>query len=116
MRVDFKSAVMGAVGALVLVGGLTRWPETHAQSAPKPDASPPRLMVFPTAQGEKVHYIYIVDPAAASLAVYRMDTTRSELKLDAVRCFKWDLRLSHYNSAKPSPADVQRMVQQEESQ
>ena len=116
MRVDPKSAMIGVACAFLLAGGLGRWNQPAAQSAPRPDADPSQVMVFPAALGEKVHYIYICDPKSLSLAVYRMDTARSELKLDAVRCFRWDLRLSHYNSTKPYPADVRRTVQLEESQ
>ena len=115
MRIDPKSAAIGVAGALLLVGGLGQWRQRAAESATPRYTSPSRILVFPTAVGDKTQYVYIVDPELYSLAVYRMDATRSELKLEAVRHFKWDLRLSHYNSVKPYPVDVQRMVQLEES-
>ena len=115
MRIDPKSAVIGVAGALLLFGGLGRWHERSAQSAAPDVVRAQRVLVFPRALDETAHLIYVVDPELFSLAVYRMDATRRELKLEAVRHFKWDLRLNHYNSAQPHPVDVQRMVQLEES-
>ena len=54
--------------------------------------------------------LYVIDTRARAFAIYRVDTTKGTVKLDAARPYSWDLKLSGYNNLEPQATAVESMV------
>jgi hypothetical protein len=120
--VRWKAAVRyGAPG--VLVGLAVSWiftgsqaPAANAQvSRPLPADSPDLIAVTPTTPGP-AQWLYLIDTKAQTFAVYRIDpnTTKATgaepLKLEAVRRYRDDLKLTEFNNQPPGVRAIESMV------
>ncbi len=56
--------------------------------------------------------LYLVDTKRQALAVYQWLPASRKLRLMAARTFKFDIQLDEYNADKPTPSEVNRLVEQ----
>jgi hypothetical protein len=56
------------------------------------------------------HTVLFFDPLNQSLAVYHVDAVTGQITLKSVRNLSADLQLPEYNSSKPSPKEIQQMI------
>jgi hypothetical protein len=61
----------------------------------------------PTGQ---LQWLYLIDTKKRAFALYRIDTNKGAVKLEAARQYRWDLELDQYNNQAPEPADVEARV------
>ena len=61
--------------------------------------------------GEKQTGVFVIDHETMRLLVYGVDVGKKQLKLVAVRDISQDVRLSHWNNAKPWPEEIRRYVE-----
>lgn len=57
-----------------------------------------------------LQWLYLVDTRKKAFALYRIDTNKGAVKLEAARQYRWDLELDQYNNQAPEPADVEARV------
>lgn len=85
-------------------------PSARAQAAPA-DAN--GTIAF-TATSNGVQMLYLIDTRSQAFAIYRVDPTgakgSSNLKLEAARQYRWDLRLSEFNNQPPEVSAIEAMV------
>lgn len=70
------------------------------------------LAFVTTSPGMPGQWLYLIDPKAQALAVYRFDPSnpKGSLKLEAARQYEWDLKLEHYNNMAPEPSAIEATV------
>jgi len=56
--------------------------------------------------------VTVVDTKAQAFAVYRIDpqNPKGTVKLEAVRQYRWDLKLTEYNNLPPEVTAIESMV------
>ena len=57
-----------------------------------------------------IQWLYLIDTKKRAFALYRIDTNKGAVKLEAARQYRWDLELDQYNNQAPEPADVEARV------
>jgi hypothetical protein len=69
-------------------------------------------IAFSSPAGGNAQLLYLIDTKARALAVYRVDPSNSKgtVKLEAVRQYQWDLKLSEYNNLPPEVASIESTV------
>jgi len=106
-RYGLPGLVLGLVLPWML--GTGRAPEARAQGSPGLETH--GTIAFTTATpGSTASLLYLVDTRSQSFAVYRVDTTRGTVKLEAARQYRGDLRLTEFNNLPPEVAAVEAMV------
>jgi hypothetical protein len=70
------------------------------------------LIVVPTALGDKVQLLTVVDPRQRTLCVYHIDTGTGKISLKSVRNIHWDLQIDHLNTDEPLPQQIRSMWEQ----
>jgi hypothetical protein len=70
------------------------------------------LIVVPTALGERLQMLTVVDPRQKVLGVYHIDTTTGKITLKSVRNIHWDLQIDHLNTDVPLPQEIRSMWEQ----
>lgn len=100
----------GLVAGLVLswVLGAGRAPEARAQGIPGPETH--GTIAFTSATPGSATQLYLIDTRNQAFAVYRVDTIRGTVKLEAARQYRGDLRLTEFNNLPPEVAAVEAMV------
>ncbi|TWT89680.1 hypothetical protein Mal64_00590 [Pseudobythopirellula maris] len=58
-----------------------------------------------TSQGAP-HTLVLVDTVERAIGVYHIDPQTGKIKLMSVRPVSWDLKMTEYNTEKPTPQDV----------
>jgi len=69
------------------------------------------LIVVPTTLGEK-QVLTVVDPRQRVLTVYHIDLSTGKITLKSVRNIQWDLQITDFNGADPSPRQIQSQFEQ----
>ena len=67
-------------------------------------------IAFATNPGGPVQLLYLIDTRARAFTIYRVDSTKGTVKLDAARQYGWDLKLTAYNNLEPQVAAIESMV------
>jgi hypothetical protein len=67
-------------------------------------------IAFATNPGGPVQLLYLIDTRARAFTIYRVDSTRGTVKLDAARQYGWDLKLTGYNNLEPQVTAIESMV------
>ena len=57
-----------------------------------------------------LQWLYLIDTKKRAFALYRIDTNKGAVKLEAARQYRWDLELDQFNNQAPEPADVEARV------
>jgi hypothetical protein len=70
------------------------------------------LVVVPTALGDKVQMLTVVDSRQRVLSVYHIDTTTGKIALKSIRNIHWDLQIDHLNTDEPLPQQIRSMWEQ----
>jgi len=72
------------------------------------------VFIVPAQFSERNFGCYLLDIDAQTLCAYQFDPNSSQLRLKAARNFRWDRRLGNFNTEKPTPAEAQQLVEQEQ--
>jgi hypothetical protein len=106
-RYGLPGLVLGLVLSWMLGAG--KAPEARAQGSPAVESH--GTIAFTSATpGSAASLLYLIDTRSQSFAVYRVDTTRGTVKLEAARQYRGDLRLTEFNNLPPEVAAVEAMV------
>jgi hypothetical protein len=73
------------------------------------------VFIVPAQFAEKVYGCYIMDIDAQTLCAYQYRPHDGQLRLVAARYFRWDRLLREFNTEKPTPAEVQDLVEQQQA-
>ncbi|ADV61886.1 hypothetical protein Isop_1300 [Isosphaera pallida ATCC 43644] len=73
------------------------------------------VFAFTNPLGPNGSRLFLIDTRAQTLAVYRIGSegtglTPGTLKLESVRNYRWDLKLSEYNNMDPAVGAIESMV------
>jgi hypothetical protein len=119
--------------ALMWITGGGRAPVAQAQTGPRPDrltvpsrperpgpnpppaSDPTGTIAFTTTYGGGMaQLLYLIDTKARTFALYQIDPTnaggKGSVKLEAVRHYSFDLKLTGYNNQPPEVKDVESIV------
>jgi hypothetical protein len=109
------AARCGLIG--LLAGVLISWAwfggrvSARAQAAtPANETSSTTVVTSPAPQGGQ--FLYVFETKAQAFAIYRVDPTnpKGSVKLEAVRQYRSDLKLSEYNNLPPEVSAIESMV------
>jgi len=67
-------------------------------------------IAFTTNANGPVQLLYLIDTRNRAFVIYRVDSTKGNVKLDVARQYGWDLKLSAYNNLDPQVAAIESMV------
>jgi len=68
------------------------------------------LIAFTTNGGGPVQWLYLIDARTRAFTIYRFDSTKGMVKLEAARQFASDLKLTGYNNLDPQVTAVEATV------
>jgi hypothetical protein len=116
MTVSSRSAALrfGVIGLLsgvfvswILFGG--RIP-ARAQAATSSNDNSTTVVTSSAPGGGQ--FLYVFDTKSQAFAIYRVDPSnpKGSVKLEAVRQYRWDLKLSEYNNLPPEVSAIESMV------
>ncbi len=105
-----RYGVPGLLAGLVLAWSLGsgRPPEVRAQ-APLPQATDGTIaLTTPAAGPGSAQSLFLIDTRNQVFAVYRVEpqNPNGAVKLEAVRQYRWDLKLDEYNNQKPEASAI----------
>jgi hypothetical protein len=72
------------------------------------------VFIVPAQFASNVFGCYLMDIDAQTLCAYQFFPADKQLRLIAARNFRWDRRLTHFNTDLPTPEEVEQMIQQEQ--
>jgi hypothetical protein len=67
-------------------------------------------IAFATNAGGPIQWLYLIDSKSRAFTIYRFDSTKGMVKLEAARQFGPDLKLTGYNNLDPQVTAVESMV------
>jgi hypothetical protein len=67
-------------------------------------------IAFTTNPNGPVQLLYLIDTRSRAFTIYRVDSLKGTVKLDAARQYGWDLKLTAYNNLEPQVAAIESMV------
>lgn len=114
---------LSVVAVLVLVLGiLFDSPAAFSQAPAEPAAQPAMpqrlplaaagdLMAFSSETGSGPAQITLIDVKKRSMCVYHVDRTTGQIELKSVRNVQCDLLLEEFNSVKPLPSELRRLLE-----
>jgi hypothetical protein len=90
-------------------------PVVPGQAFDRPQAGVPGgeagdTIAFTTNTSGPAQLLYLIDTRSRAFMIYRVDSTKGTVKLDAARQYSWDLKVSSYNNVGLEAAAVESMV------
>jgi hypothetical protein len=67
-------------------------------------------IAFTTNPNGPIQLLYLIDTRSRAFMIYRVDSTKGTVKLDAARQYGWDLKLTAYNNLEPQVTAIESMV------
>lgn len=67
-------------------------------------------IAFTTGASGPVQMLYLIDTKSRAFTIYRIDTNKGTVKLDAARQYGSDLKLTAYNNLDPQVTAIEAMV------
>jgi hypothetical protein len=114
-----KRAILGTLVGIGLVMAAAAMAEQRGEILPQRGApattsavAGTELIVVPTALGDKVQVLTVVDPRQRILGVYHIDMATGKITLKSVRNIHWDLQIDHLNTDEPLPQQIRAMWEQ----
>jgi hypothetical protein len=99
-----------AVGLLVTLG----MSATDAYGQPTAAAGDKNNVFVVAGQiSHETYGLYLVDYENKTIAVYKYVDRNRSLELRAVRTYQFDVQLDEYNTSKPLPREVKKLVRQQ---
>jgi hypothetical protein len=113
MALYVNAALLGAILVALLArqGPPSFLPAAHAQNQ-LPIGGGAGVFIVPAQFAPNVFGCYLMDIDAQTLCAYQFFPPDKQLRLMAARNFRWDRRLTKFNTDLPSPEEVQEMVEQ----
>jgi len=81
--------------------------------APQPIAGGGGVFLMPAQFSDHVWGCYVIDIDRQTLLAYACSGSPPQLRLTAARNFTWYLRLKDFNTEKPRPDEVRRLVEKQ---
>ena len=112
-----NAAVLAAILVVLLARDSrpTMLPMAMGQAQQPVIAGGAGVFVMPAQFSDNVWGCYILDVDQQTLCAYNVSGSPPKLKLIAARDFRYDRRLRNFNTASPSPQEVQDLVAKEAS-
>lgn len=114
----YVNAALLACILFTLIGRDGRFPSilpaAYAQQQPAPIAGGGGLFLMPAQLAANRWGCFIMDIDTQVLAAYEYTPGDHNIRLVAAREFRWDRRLKQYNTEAPTPAEVRRLVEQQQ--
>lgn len=110
--------INAALLGIVAVALFTRSKDISLSSAAfgqlqSPIAGGAGVFIMPGQFSRDTFGCYLMDVDSQTLCVYGWDAEGRKLKLLAARSFRYDRRLSNFNTENPSPAEVKDLIEKE---
>jgi len=67
-------------------------------------------IAFTTNANGGLQLLYLIDTRSQAFTIYRVDSTKGTVKLDAARQYGWDLKLTAYNNLGPEVTAIESIV------
>jgi hypothetical protein len=106
------------LGALVVVGfvvAAVAVAQQHGESFPPRAAMPVPAVagsgIIALSVGER-GLLTVVDPRQRAVCVYHIDPVTGKITLKSARNIQWDLQITDLNNDKPTPQEIQSLLQQ----
>ncbi len=68
------------------------------------------MIAFAANTGGAAQLLYLIDTRTRAFTIYRVDTMKGTVKLDAARQYGWDMKLTGYNNTGPEVTAIEAMV------
>jgi len=106
--------VVGLIGAgWGVFAGRTENPSVHAnQAVPQISAATGLITHVQELEGRHTRVV-VIDPQRSVMGVYDIGREDGEIQLRSIRNLNADLQMLEFNSASPSPADIQKSIQRQ---
>ncbi|MCC6423705.1 MAG: hypothetical protein IT447_09535 [Phycisphaerales bacterium] len=116
----FALYLNAAMLALVAVALLARKGDSSILQAAYGQNQPPiaggaGVFVMPGQLSSNTWGCFLLDVDAQTLCVYQYSGGDRDLRLVAARGFRYDRRLTNYNTQKPSPQEVKALLEKEQN-
>jgi hypothetical protein len=85
-------------------------PGAYAQNQ-QPIAGGAGVFIMPAQMATNVWGTYLLDVDSKTICAYQFFPGEKNLRLSAVRSYKYDTRLERFNTENPSPREVKAMVE-----
>jgi len=89
--------------------GPAGFPADRSRAA-APGGESESTIAFTTNPGGPVQLLYLIDTRSRAFMIYRVDSTKGTVKLDAARQYGWDMKLTAYNNLDPQVPAIESMV------
>jgi hypothetical protein len=108
-----NAATLGAILIVLLSrgGAPNVLPAAYAQNQ-LPIGGGAGVFIVPAQFAPNTFGCYLMDIDAQTLCAYQFFPADKQLRLIAARNFRWDRRLTEFNTDLPSPKEVQQMIEQ----
>lgn len=114
-----NAALLAGVLVVLLGRGEARFPSVlpaaYAQQQPAPIAGGGGMFLMPAQLAGNRWGAYIMDIDTQVLCAYEYTPGDHQIRLVAAREFRYDRRLKAYNTENPTPAEVKRLVEQQQA-
>jgi hypothetical protein len=108
-----NAAMLGAIVIVLLSRGgpPSMLPAAYAQNQ-LPIGGGAGVFIVPAQFAPNTFGCYLMDIDAQTLCAYQFFPADKQLRLIAARNFRWDRRLTEFNTDLPTPKEVQQMIEQ----
>ena len=107
-----RYTIVGLLAGVALCWGtaLRRAPASQTQGTSAGDAA--GTIAFTSGGNGPGQLLFMIDTKSQAFAVYRVDpqNPKGSVKLEAVRQYKYDLKLTEFNNQPPEVAAIESMV------
>jgi hypothetical protein len=109
MQIRGLGLVLGVGLIVTLLAWFAGRHDARAQPAAVPVADHTELIALGGTVGDR-QQVTIIDPRQRTMCVYQIGPT-GEISLRSARSLRWDLMMEAYNTATPSPDELQNLFQ-----
>jgi hypothetical protein len=97
-------------GSTMIPMPMSAGPASDRARAGAPGGETDGTIAFTTNTNGPVQLLYLIDTRNRAFMIYRVDSTKGTVKLDAARQYGWDLKLTAYNNLEPQVTAIESMV------
>lgn len=106
-----KATVIGALSGAVLVLVVTGvWPEMTRVQATTPNGANGELISWSTPMADQRQQVTVIDVRQRTMGVYEIDAATGKIGLKSVRNLSWDMQMTEFNCANPSPSEIRSLM------
>ncbi|MCP4193205.1 MAG: hypothetical protein GY768_21550 [Planctomycetaceae bacterium] len=112
-----RGKMLGLFGGVlvtgIVLGTMADHRDVHAQPARGSDSRMQSADGVTAIQGTTVNgqqLIVLIDDQKQTMGSYFVDEKSGQISLRCIRNFGWDLQMSEFNGAEPSPEQIQALI------